>query len=55
MLMQDIGSNQTAATSLTLTFSNCVPANPLPTKASEFPLTNGVYNPTQYGNPTIFP
>ncbi|HEY1790904.1 MAG TPA: Calx-beta domain-containing protein [Verrucomicrobiae bacterium] len=56
LLMAGIGDAQINARSVTLTFSNCVPQNFLPFDTSvSTPLTNGVYNPTQYGGITIFP
>jgi hypothetical protein len=55
MLMAGVGSNQTAVTSLTLTFSNCVPPIYLPSGKGSPAITNGVYNPTQDGGITIFP
>jgi uncharacterized delta-60 repeat protein len=57
LLMSGVGSSQQRATSVTLTFSNCVPANPLPYSVYPAPavtITNGVYNPTQIGI-TFFP
>lgn len=55
MLMAGAGSNQTAVTSLTLTFSNCVPPIYLPSGKGSPRMTNGVYNPTQDGGITPFP
>jgi hypothetical protein len=56
MLMAGIGDAQVNATSVTLTFSNCIPQNFLPFDTSiPTPITNGVYNPTQYGGITTFP
>jgi hypothetical protein len=51
LLMAGAGPKQFSATGVTLTFSNCVPANPVPSTT----LTNGVYSPTQTGGITPFP
>ncbi|MGH8022195.1 MAG: beta strand repeat-containing protein, partial [Limisphaerales bacterium] len=55
MLMAGVGSNQTAVTSLTLTFSNCIPPAYLPFGMGSPAITNGVYSPTTNGHLTIFP
>ncbi|HEV2320277.1 MAG TPA: Calx-beta domain-containing protein [Verrucomicrobiae bacterium] len=56
LLMAGVGNAQVAASHVTLTFSNCVPPFYLPyTTSTSSPITNGVYNATQYGGITIFP
>jgi uncharacterized delta-60 repeat protein len=53
LLMANVGSAQVKATSVTLTFSNGAAFYLPQTNSLAMPITNGVYNPTQYTNSVI--
>jgi len=53
LLMANVGNAQVKATSVTLTFSNGAAFYLPQTNSLAMPITNGVYNPTQYTNSVI--